>query len=406
MSALALGALLLLTTGCSAFAPPTPGLASVAEGGVYVGRSWLGDELLQALRADVRTLLRAGSVPDTDEPIGRRLKLELDTADWSVPGEAEPSEARAAARRKFDALRLELQRVVGRRLFLDELGAQAKYSVGKTGEPIHLHIDQKHEAFEGQAPLFQQRTRRSVAWLLYLSDDDWDEPGCQEPGGRGRGGVLRARPRRDAVGRCGAHEGNLQVGWLERGRGSEPVFLDAWGVPARMRGRTLAELRREMAGVHADEAALWSALFRFQPAYALYCVGADGRREQLSEAHEAPSTADEAEGAEHPKEDEDAGVPSLSEMLPEHLRDGFSSTLCGEHPAQRLLEVSPRGGTLVVFESAVVPHEVTPVVAGERIALFGFFAEERQVPPAWLDPEGEQSDCGPWFHDGRAHTEC
>ena len=77
-----------------------------------------------------------------------------------------------------------------------------------------------------------------------------------------------------------------------------------------------------------------------------------------------------------------------------------------EDKAQQLVEVSPRGGTLVVFESNVVPHEVTPVVAGERLALFGFFAEERAVPAAWADPEGEQSACGAWFHDGWAHTDC
>ena len=32
--------------------------------------------------------------------------------------------------------------------------------------------------------------------------------------------------------------------------------------------------------------------------------------------------------------------------------------------------------------------------------------EERAVPAAWADPEGEQSACGAWFHDGWAHTDC
>ena len=36
-----------------------------------------------------------------------------------------------------------------------------------------------------------------------------------------------------------------------------------------------------------------------------------------------------------------------------------------EDEAQQPLEVSPRGGTLVVFESNVVPHEVTPVVSAD-----------------------------------------
>jgi len=69
----------------------------VAQGQPFVGPSWLDDELLQALRADLRSLLDAESVPDVDEPIGKRFKLELDTKDWSAPGEAAPSEARSHA---------------------------------------------------------------------------------------------------------------------------------------------------------------------------------------------------------------------------------------------------------------------------------------------------------------------
>ena len=30
---------------------------------------------------------------------------------------------------------------------MNELGAQAKYSVAKLGEPIQIHIDARHEAF-------------------------------------------------------------------------------------------------------------------------------------------------------------------------------------------------------------------------------------------------------------------
>ena len=76
---------------------------------------------------------------------------------------------------------------------------------------FHRHVDQLHEAFETNcqhrgAQLHQQRTRRGLAWLLYLSDGGWGEPG-----GSGRGGVLRAYPRRDCAGVCGRHEGNLQA---------------------------------------------------------------------------------------------------------------------------------------------------------------------------------------------------
>lgn len=286
-----------------------------------------------------------------------------------------------------------------RRLIMDVMGAQTTYSVGKIGEPIHLHVDSVHEAYafnvdaEYDVAGGEDATRRSLAWLLYLSDDGWDEPH-----GSGKGGSLRAYPRRDGVGKVGADRGNLQVGWLERGRGSEAVFLDSWIVPEWMRGRTLADVRREMTDAEGDEGAVWAALYSLvQPAYQLYCVGADGARELLCDAHETP-----------PRDasfDYQEALPTLREMLPAELRDGFSSTICGAHPKQQQVSVSPQGGTLVVFDTAAVPHAVTPVVEGQRLALFGFFAEERRVPAVWADPAGAASACGSWFHAGWAHLD-
>ena len=56
----------------------------------------------------------------------------------------------------------------------------------------------------------------------------------------------------------------------------------------------------------------------------------------------------------------------------------------------------------MVFDPVAVPHEVTPVLSGDRLALFGFFAEERRVPEAWVDdPAAERA----WYLDGRAHTD-
>ena len=115
-----------------------------------------------------------------------------------------------------------------------------------------------------------------------------------------------------------------------------------------------------------------------QPAYTLYCVGSGGAREDVSEAHATPQRDESGAYVTQP--------PSLREMLPEELRAGFSSTVCGDHPKHELVQVSPKGGTLVLFDTAVVPHEATKVLAGQRLALFGFFAEEKQRPSAWADP--------------------
>ena len=310
----------------------------IAHGQPFVCEHWLDRDLLQALRADVGELLtREGPFMDVND----RMVAGLNPENWAAIGEAAPSAARAQIRQQFEELRVELDGVLDRRLSVGGVGSMAKYSIAPKGLPLGWHVDQRHEAF-GQhlrlleyADLHSDATRRSLAWLLYLSDGDWDAPG-----GSGRGGAMRAYPRADATAPCGAHDGNLQVGWLERGSGSEAVFLDGW----------------------AGEAA--------EPEGRLYCVRSDGAREVLTDRRS------------HSGDD----APSLVELLPEALRDGFcsvwSESLRG-HPQHPPVEVAPRGGTLVVFDAAVVPHEVLPVVEGRRCYLGGFFSEERTVPRAW-----------------------
>ena len=84
----------------------------------------------------------------------------------------------------------------------------------------------------------------------------------------------------------------------------------------------MADLRRDITDELDDEGDVWSALYsRVQPAYTLYCVGSDGVREDLSEAHETPERDESGEYLR--------STPSLREMLPEELRAGFSSTICG-----------------------------------------------------------------------------
>ena len=121
---------------------------------------------------------------------------------------------------------------------------QVKYAMVEPGEGLVYHVDQRHEALGSHKDHHGEQSRRrrecdlpepppipqlcrhelhrhqlhrrdrhhlhlhprSLGWLLYLSDDGWDEPG-----GSGSGGQLRAYPRRDVHGCVGSHEGNLQV---------------------------------------------------------------------------------------------------------------------------------------------------------------------------------------------------
>jgi hypothetical protein len=51
----------------------------------------------------------------------------------------------------------------------------------------------------------------------------------------------------------------------------------------------------------------------------------------------------------------------------------------GNDPEGSVIEdILPKRGTVVVFDSVALPHEVTPVIKGSRAALAGWFHEETQ----------------------------
>ena len=95
-----------------------------------------------------------------------------------------------------------------------DICAEQYYSILGPGAFRTRHMDERHEETKGERG-WRLPTRRSVSWLLYLSRGDV------------RGGALRAYCRSSAAA-CGAHAGDLQVGWLDGVRAcdrDEPVFL-------------------------------------------------------------------------------------------------------------------------------------------------------------------------------------
>lgn len=352
------------------------------------------------------------------------------------------------------------------------------YSLQGPGAALGLHMDERHEATKGHRG-WETTDRRSVSWLLYLSGDGWGQPA-----GAGAGGHLRAYCRRCAAHvSCGAHEGDLQVGWLEgggeaaaggeAGEGSAadaPVFLTSW---LRIEA-TAAERAVGGARWHAR-----SALYVVPPAvpHSPDTAGSGGGREYLTPPFGADSPAwlaasggggggachgkgkadadadadagaadDERAGAADEEEDVDNGdlgmspeafASALRAQLPcASQRAAFSGVEALPHPRQRVVEVAPAGGTLVLFDSVAVIHEVRhhsprthlymprsalltnhllthlltlhslthslacactllayllgnvmhqvlPTDAGERVALAGWFHEAQQDFPEW-----------------------
>jgi len=51
------------------------------------------------------------------------------------------------------------------------------------------------------------------------------------------------------------------------------------------------------------------------------------------------------------------------------------------HMGETIRDVAPTGGTLVMFDSVVLPHEVLATVGRERWAVSGWFHEAQQDIP-------------------------
>lgn len=342
-----------------------PDYYNLARGGLCVQQRWLDGCLLDGLREDVHRLQGAGLfVPSGVATAG--ADGIYSTSDRRVCVLSPPNRgdtARWQFERRLDSVRTELEVALGRQQLTT---AERYFSLLGPGQRLGQHMDERHEETKGERG-WEATTRRSISWLVYLSDPGWDEDG-----GAGAGGHLRARCRSSTTG-CGAHAANLQVGWLEGGglvgsaadEGSEecvPVFLDSW---------------RRVAAAEAASGRRWVACS------ALYRVDACGKREYLTgpfsqHSPSWPAVLPSGDGGMTPA----AFAEALRAQLPSDLRGAFSG-IEAESARQQVVEVSPAGGTLVLFDSVAVPHEVLPTLRGERVALAGWFHEAQQSFPAW-----------------------
>eukprot|EP00804_Cyclotella_cryptica_P020124 CCRYP_014901-RC/>CCRYP_014901-RC protein AED:0.05 eAED:0.05 QI:379/1/1/1/1/1/3/174/487 len=309
---------------------------------------------------------------------------------------------------KLQRLRRDLADILDRPTMLDSsLGHECYYSKSKPGSSLARHMDERHEESKGPRGWLLP-SRRSLSWLIYLSETEesktYDENygsniNNKEWDAEQNGGMLRTFPQKyfrpksnigceDTV-PCGSHNGNLQVGWLlaeehESFRKydesltqiTHPVFLDCW---------------YQHTNPYTRES---------EPHGVLYIV-----RQQIVGEVNTTSSSNE-------KQIEYITVPWLPfafqgnvmeflkhratlELNPEHsserlfLDQNYASQFklledretweSGKNPAGSVVEdILPKRGTLVVFDSVALPHEVTPVIEGSRSALAGWFHEETQ----------------------------
>ena len=298
----------------------------IRTGRVHVERDFIDATLAQRLRADATLLQERGLFrPDGLSRLGEAKERQgFNRGDrQTYAGGWEASEGDSAARRllagKLAALRREAALAL-RRPSMGRAGAVAderSYNWYEPGASLRRHGDEFHEETKGPKGWLLP-TRRSLTWLLYLNKE-WRA----EEGGALRA-YERARPCDHAVG--ATDDGDVQVGWVGEDR-EVPVFFGEDEHGERVLYDALGHVR---GGCAAGVAA-----------------------------------------------------PPLASISDPGVRLIRGSLDRGEAPpaGEAIRDIRPVAGTLLLFDSVAVPHEVLAVTAERpRVACTGWFHELLPAP--------------------------
>merc|ERR1719356_1611789 len=243
----------------------------------------------------------------------------------------------------------------------NELDHECYYSISDSGSSLARHMDERHEETKGPRGWLLP-SRRSLSWLIYLSvTDDGSEWDANRNGGLLRTFSQNNEFNSDIIG-CGSHNGNLQVGWLIPSNNADefthPVFLNSWYDTAKP--------------------------------YRLYTAQMQNG-EEIIEYISVPWSIDDMQGGNVAAFMQQRAQMESKQRLNQslfvkqlyakrfNLLEDRVAWRNGYTPRDSVVEdYVPTRGTLVVFDSVTLPHEVTPVIAGKRAALAGWFHEATQ----------------------------
>ena len=405
--------MLSLAHASAALTLPADAFRTIAHGRVHVEPNFIPPSLVKSMRQDALGLLSEGLfAPDgltntavaksrQGFSVGDRQTYRNDAWDAKVGDVA----ARLEFQARMTALRLELAAELGRPTLAPEgfRKHEITYNMYEPGAKLGRHLDEHHEETKGSKGWLMP-TRRSVTWLVYLNDG-WTEE---------EGGALRCFPRAPAAPSdvpVGAHQGNLQVGWLD---GTRPVFLDSGADPDRCALYTVdASSRADVggaagavdAGVVGGGATTTAVATVATAAVATVATATAATVATATAARERRVVLSPRGGFAVPPRPVDFGRflaaadrPRFEQIstarldprfaAPEQLAQAQAQNPAGigvdaSAAAPYFEDVTPRAGTLVVFDSVSLPHQVQPITGQRRrVAATGWFHEEQSIPLA------------------------
>jgi hypothetical protein len=408
--------LLVAVVPAAALAPasavlPSSAIDTILNGRVAVLPNWLPSAEVASLRQDAMNLQRDGHFSaDALAAYGAEKSTAFDASkDRTVLRLNKWKDARLGnfgLRQRFGERMASLRSALAEGLERPGLargtsvssygGGSTEISYTRYGDGAYLkrHVDEHHEELKLRRG-WANPTRRSISWLVYLNEEDWD---VERDGGELRCFERQCAHVKPPIGAVA--NGDLQIGLLRATAGDpieRPVFLDSrrrsdGSVVSGGGGGAAAAANRGNCAMYVvgenDRPIYVTGNFFAEPV--LFLVGdffgkqlLNGRRPDLAARFhylEPPKSAAASAAASLR-----APALSWSSSLPP------SSKLINTTPSsgEVALNVAPKGGTLVVFDSVSLPHEVLPTSGRERWATSGWFHEDQQ-------PEHQQPQALGW----------
>ena len=351
---------------------PSSVYSTIEEGKIAVVPNFLNEADILPLRQDAQQLwldnrfstdaLAGYGSKGSFDPTKDRAVLKL--TNWKCPDYGNFGLRSNTFGKLMAAIRQELAVNLNRpQLAAPNSAAVSKYGIGSTeisytrfgpGAFLKRHVDEHHEELKGRDG-WMQPTRRSISWLIYLNEPDWNSSRD--------GGQLRCFERtRRPLGRIGATtRGDLQIGWLTASADGEiPVYLDA-------KNHDHGECAMYFLERDGSRAYITKA-FRNNPIF--YVEGSEQLVKKV--LIRSPDIASRFRLIEPPKS-------KLNDII-----RGNDAYLGQGEPSQNIIEeeledVDPLGGTLVLFDSVSLPHEVLATRNNrERWACSGWYHEDQQ----------------------------
>lgn len=260
---------------------------------------------------------------------------------------------------KIQALRLEVSSILDRPTMGDAtLSHECYYSRSTAGAYLPRHMDESHEELKGPRG-WMLPSRRSISWLIYLSDVEL------------LGGELRSFPQqkfnsgKPGSRESGSHNGNLQVGWVDMAGSALPVYLDSWFNVKENNDESLSCILYVVPEIETETNTGIQYITRPWNNDSI----------QLSTSNFLKIQAKK-----------DSEIDSILFIKQEYAKDfrlieDRESWENGPPQGSTTIDITPARGSLVLFDSVSVPHEVLKVERNTRSAIAGWFHEETQQFP-------------------------